>query len=149
MELRVEPVVFPEWEVFIDSFDPAVSARTSTVGLMSIAVDIDDLPDAVAERTFGYLLTVGGDERPKAVALVPTVVDGELRFTVGAGTGRNVGERPRVSIVFPPTATDEFSLLVDGDARLEPCAAGARGADGGEMLVVVTPTWAVRHRPAP
>jgi hypothetical protein len=51
-----------------------------------------------------------------------------------------------VSIVFPPTATDEFSRLVDGDARLEPAPDG-RGT--GEMLVIVTPTWAVRHRPAP
>ncbi|CAN5606041.1 hypothetical protein BH23ACT3_BH23ACT3_05220 [soil metagenome] len=113
---------------------------------MSIAVDLAELPAAVAERTFGYLLTVGGDERPKAVALVPTVVDGELRFVVGGGTGRNAGEHPRVSIVFPPTVTDEFSLLVDGDARLEP---DPGGREGGEMLVIVTPTWAVRHRPAP
>jgi hypothetical protein len=120
--------------------------RASTVVGVSIAVDLADLPAAVAEREFGYLLTVGGDERPKAVALVPTLVDGELRFAVGGGTGRNAGERPRVSIVFPPTATDEFSLLVDGDARLEPDP-DRHGT--GEMLVIVTPTWAVRHRPAP
>lgn len=113
---------------------------------VSIAVDLADLPAAVAERPFAYLVTVGGDERPKAVALVPTIVGGELRFVVGGGTGRNAGERPRVSIVFPPTASDEYSLLVDGDARLEPAPAG-RAA--GEMLVIVTPTWAVRHRPAP
>jgi hypothetical protein len=71
------------------------------------------------------------------VALTPAIVDGALRFAAGGRTCRQAVARPAVSVVFPPTADDAFSLVVDGDAVV----------DG--TTVVVTPTWAVRHRPAP
>jgi hypothetical protein len=108
-----------------------------TLPVMSIAVPLEDLPGAVAARPFGYLLTAG-DERPHAVALRPVVQDdGGLRFEAGGRTCGNAIARPSVSVVFPPIDGDGFSLVVDGDAMVK-----------GDV-VVVTPTWAVRHRPAP
>jgi hypothetical protein len=41
-----------------------------------------------------------------------------------------------VAVVFPPTADDSFSLVIDGDATVE------------GSTVVVVPTNAVKHRPA-
>jgi hypothetical protein len=62
----------------------------------------------------------------------------ELRAEVGHRTAENASARPTVSLVFPPAGADRFSLVVDGTATVE--------ADG--TTVVVTATWAVRHRPA-
>jgi hypothetical protein len=104
---------------------------------VSIAVPLDDLAREVERRAFAYLVTTSDDGRPHAVALVPVVADGALRFDAGGRTCRNATDRPAVSLVFPPTADDRFSLVVDGTAAV----------DGS--TVVVTPTWAVRHRPAP
>jgi hypothetical protein len=56
---------------------------------------------------------------------------------VGPGARANVVARPDVSLLWPPVAIDGMSLIVDGRARLD-----------GEVIVV-TPTWAVLHRPAP
>ena len=41
-----------------------------------------------------------------------------------------------VVLLFPPIEADGFSMIVDGEAEVN--------GDG----VVVTPTWAVLHRPA-
>ena len=104
---------------------------------MSIRVALEDLSTEIAGRGFAYLLTAADDGRPHAVALVPAVVDGTLRFDAGRGTCANARARPAVAVVFPPSADDAFSLVVDGTARV----------DGGTIVVVATS--AVRHRPAP
>ena len=115
---------------------------------MSIPVPLDRLRDEVGRRAFGYLVTVGDDQRPRAVALVP-VLDEEGRFhlEVGERTGRNAAARPAVTMVFPPAEHDDHSLVVDGTL-----AVGGTVTDGDPadtITVVLTPTWAVRHRPAP
>ena len=99
---------------------------------------LDELAAAVAERDFAYLMTVGDDGRPRAVAVTVRADGHRLAAMVGQRTRDNLVARPGVSLVFPPTATDRFSLVVDGDAATQ-------GDDGD---VVVTATWAVRHRPA-
>lgn len=110
---------------------------------MSIAVSIDELFEQVGRWGFGYLLTVSEGERPHLIALRPTVEgvgdDRALRFDAdGRRACRNAGERPHVSIVFPPGRhSDGYSLVVDGTATVV------------DRYVDVQPTSAVLHRPAP
>ncbi|MAT07067.1 MAG: hypothetical protein CL424_18700 [Acidimicrobiaceae bacterium] len=119
---------------------------------MSIEVPISQLPDELARREFGYLVTVGDDARAHVIALRTRVVRGAdgavvLRFETGSGrASRNVAGRPTVTVVFPPvelphTEAGDMTLIVDGVARI---------ADGSiDDALDVTPTWAVLHRAAP
>jgi hypothetical protein len=105
---------------------------------VSVAVPLEGLEAELSGWDFAYVLTTSEDGRAHAVALVPSVVDGALRFDAGGSTCRNAVARPQIALVFPPNAGgDGMSLLVDGDAVVE------------GSTVVVTPTWAVKHRPAP
>ncbi|MDO8364006.1 MAG: pyridoxamine 5'-phosphate oxidase family protein [Actinomycetota bacterium] len=104
---------------------------------MSIAVPLEELPAALAAYPWGYLVTVGDDQRAHTLA-VPTVwSDGGLQASVGRTTRANVLARPQLTMVFPHPSPGEYSLIVDGDARV--------GDDGALEL---RPTWAVLHRPA-
>lgn len=110
---------------------------------MSVPVSIPELFDQVGRWGSCYLLTVSEDQRPHLVALRPAVTgtgdERRLRFDAGGGRScRNASVRRAVTLVFPPhPGADGFSLVVDGDATVD-------GAD-----VVVRPTGAVLHRPAP
>lgn len=113
---------------------------------MSIAVPLEDLAATIAAfGSVGYLLSVGDDGRPRANHLTFTAEGPTVRAGLGARTAVNVRARPSVSLLFPPVAGgDGMSLIVDGDAAVEDAS------DGGAIpTVVVTATWAVRHRPAP
>lgn len=103
---------------------------------MSIAVPLDELAAALSAHPWGYLATVGEDGRAKCLAVPTQFVAGALVATVGRRTAENVVARPAVTMVFPGATGEEYSLIVDGDAQV----------DGDELKV--TPTWAVRHRPA-
>lgn len=104
---------------------------------MSVKVDLAELARHVAERRFAYLLTVGDDLRPKAVAVTP-VVEGDVLAVdgLGPGTRANLTARPDVALVWPPVEEGGYSLIVDGRAA---------STDDG---VRVTPGHAVLHRPA-
>lgn len=109
---------------------------------MSIEVPIAELFDQIDRWGWCYLLTVSDDERPHLLALRPTVVgerDRRLRFDAGGGRAcQNASVRSSVTLVFPPVDdADGYSLVVDGVADV----------DGA--FVVVRPSWAVLHRPAP
>jgi hypothetical protein len=105
---------------------------------VSVAVPLDGLAAELGRWDFAYVLTTSDDGRAHAVALVPELVDGALHFEAGGSTCRNAVARPQIALVFPPPVDgDGMSLLVDGDAVVE------------GSTVVVTPTWAVKHRPAP
>jgi hypothetical protein len=104
---------------------------------VSIEVPLDELAAAVAARRFAYLVTVGDDGHAHVVALVPAAAGHRLRFVAGGSSCRNASTRPLVTVVFPPTEADAFSLLVDGEATV----------DGD--VIDVDATRAVRHRPAP
>jgi hypothetical protein len=105
---------------------------------MSVKVDLDQLAEALADFTFAYLVTVGDDYRAKTVAVSPVLTDGVLDVgPVGAGTRRNVAGHDNVTLLWPPREPDGYTLIVDGQARLE-----------GEAVHVV-PASAVLHRPAP
>jgi len=105
---------------------------------MSLEVPLAELA-AELERygPAAYLLTVRDDAR---VHLVHTDIrhDGTcLRGEIGRSSAVNIAVHPTVTLLWPPFEPGELSLLVDGRARVE---------DDGS--VAVTPTWAVRHRPA-
>jgi len=104
---------------------------------MSIIVGIPELAAAVAQRPWGYLLTVGPDLRVHALAVVASYEGGRFEITAGRSTCSNATERPDVTMLFPPLDEGGMSLIVDGTAEVE-------GA-----TVRVTPTGAVLHRAAP
>lgn len=104
---------------------------------MSIPVPLDGLRAALAERGAGaYLLTVSDALSPHAVH-VPLQCDGDvLVVEVGKRTAANAAARSVVSLLCPLRTPDDYSLIIDGTARVE-------GA-----VVRITPTKAVLHRPA-
>ncbi len=104
---------------------------------MSIPVELTKLAEAMERFRFAYLLTSSQDDAaPHAVAVAPVLVDGAL---VLAGLGRrsqaNAQARPKVSLIWPPLAASEYSLIIDGIAS----------TDGAAMQI--RPTRAVLHRP--
>ncbi|MFM7044265.1 MAG: pyridoxamine 5'-phosphate oxidase family protein [Ilumatobacteraceae bacterium] len=104
---------------------------------MSIIVGIPELASAVAQRPWGYLLTVGPDLRVHALAVATALDDGVFRIAAGRSTCSNAAERPEVTVVFPPLEDGGMSLIVDGTADVE------------GTVVCVRPTGAVLHRAAP
>ena len=104
---------------------------------MSIPVAIPDLEAATAERGWAYLLTVRDDLRPHIVAVTPVWEGERMVIGVGRGTARNAGERPGVTLCYPPVEPGGYSLIVDGAASIN-----------AEGHVVFDPSGAVLHRPA-
>jgi hypothetical protein len=102
---------------------------------VSIAVALEELPGKVTEYPFCFLVTTG-EERSHLLAVKPAVVEAGLRCETGHSSRANVVRNPLVVLLFPPVEPDGFSMIVDGEAEVN--------GDG----VVVTPTWAVLHRPA-
>jgi hypothetical protein len=105
---------------------------------MSIAVDIEHLGDEI-ERfgPTGFVLTTSDDGRPHISHVAVTLEHGVLCCAVGGRSAGNARARAQATVLWPPRATDGFSLIVDADATVE----------GSELRL--TPTWAVLHRPAP
>ena len=105
---------------------------------MSVAVDIAHLGDEL-ERfgPTGFVLTTSDDGRPHISHVAVTLAQGVLCCTVGGRSAGNVRARGQATVLWPPRATDGFSLIVDADAAVE----------GSELRL--TPTGAVLHRPPP
>ena len=102
---------------------------------MSIAVALEELAAKVDDYPYCYLVTTG-EERSHLLAVKPTVVEAGLRCETGHSSRANVVRNPLVVLLFPPVEADGFSMIVEGRSEVN--------GDG----VVVTPTWAVLHRPA-
>jgi hypothetical protein len=109
---------------------------------MSIPVPLEQLRTASAERRpHAYVLTVSDDGRPHAVH-APLCWQGVvLAVDVGRRSAANATVRPAVSLLFSVRTADDYSLIVDGSAAVE--------SDAGAHRLLVTPTKAVLHRPAP
>jgi hypothetical protein len=104
---------------------------------MSIKVDLDQLAEALADFTFAYLITVGDDYRAHTVAVQPVLSDGVVDVgAIGNTTRRNVGQHDGVTLVWPPSQSGGYTLIVDGLGR------------ASEDALRVEPTRAVLHRPA-
>jgi hypothetical protein len=103
---------------------------------MSIAVALTDLEAELAEYPWGYLVTVSDDQRAHLLAVPTQFVDGVFAAAAGRGTRSNATSRPDVTLLFPPAAGTQMSLIVDGHAQVF------------DEHVAITPTNAVLHRPA-
>ena len=105
---------------------------------MSIPVELNDVREVAAQQTpFAYLLTVSDDDRPHAVAITPYIGETTITCEAGRRSCANATARPNVSLLWPPTEVDDYSLIVDG----------LTSVDGSTLQI--TPERAVRHRPAP
>lgn len=105
---------------------------------MSIPVQLTDLTSAMSRYHIGYLLTASDDGPPRAVQIRAVARDGDLILNnVGRRTRENVVARPAVSLLWPPSTANGYSLIVDGRAVVE-----------GETLRI-TPDSAVLHRSSP
>lgn len=103
---------------------------------MSIAVDLADLADRIAEYgPVAFLVTVGG-VGPHVVSVGATLEDGQLTCGAGRTTAANAREQPAVTLLWPGSPAGEYCLLVDGDAVID--------GDGDRLLVA--PRRAVLHR---
>ncbi|MEO7122587.1 MAG: hypothetical protein ABI400_05630 [Lacisediminihabitans sp.] len=103
---------------------------------MSKPVDMQVLAKTVAEYGFAYLITIADGDRIHTSAVQPTLAGDDLYVpTPSSRVQKNTGQRPKVSLVWPPREPDGYSLIVDGAAQLE-----------GENLRVV-PSRAILHRP--
>jgi hypothetical protein len=109
---------------------------------MSIPIPIEKLRAATSERPGNaYLLTVTDDARPHAVH-APVCWDGDLlAVDVGKRSAANATSRPAVSLLYPVRAEGDYSLIVDGTAKLDQRENGQR--------LLISPTKAVLHRAAP
>jgi hypothetical protein len=109
---------------------------------MSIPVPLDGLRTAVEERgARAYLLTVSDDARPHVVHVAVHWEGDVLAADVGTRTAANAVVRSVVSLLYPVRTDSDYSLIVDGSAVV------ASRDDGHRLLI--TPTKAVLHRPAP
>ncbi|MGQ0843331.1 MAG: pyridoxamine 5'-phosphate oxidase family protein [Sporichthyaceae bacterium] len=105
---------------------------------MSIAVELADLEATLAKYPFVYLLTVGDQPRPHILALPVRMQDGLVVVPAqGRGSRSRIETNALVTLLAPPHEPGGYSLIVDGTATL------------ADDAVLVTPTWAVLHRPAP
>jgi len=105
---------------------------------MSIPVELAELADAMAVYRFAYLLSIADDGRAHAVAVRPSLAEGSLVVAdLGRRTSANVAARPAVTVLWPPADPAGYSLIVDGQARID-----------GDGVVAIAPERAVLHRPA-
>jgi hypothetical protein len=103
---------------------------------MSVAVELDRLRERVAQSGDAvFLLTVRDGSRPHAISTTTAWDADDLVVEVGAASrsAKNAADHPDVTLLWP-SAGQEYSLIVDGRARL----------DGDRLRI--EPTRAVRHR---
>ena len=109
---------------------------------MSIQVDLERLEAQAAEQgTSAYVMTVSPDDRPHVVRAPVTWTPGGFVAEVGTRTAANAMRRGAASLLFPVRSDDDYSLIVDGTAVVEPIAEGYR--------LLIGPACAVLHRPVP
>ncbi len=110
---------------------------------MSVPVPVDQMEAAVAEfGPLGYLMSTGGDGRPRINHVRFSATGAVLRAGVGGRTRQAIEAQPLVSCLWPGPDTGGMSLIADGRATIVP-------VDGDDQRVeaVIEVTWAVRHRP--
>ena len=86
---------------------------------MSVKVDLDKLAKALADFTFGYLITVGGGFRAHTVAVdaEPARACSRLDPSAGAPVATRT-THPDVTIVWPPNEPGGYALIVDSNTQI-------------------------------
>lgn len=114
-----------------------VREAVTTLWSVSVPVDVAKFAEQInLYGTAGYVLSVRDDHTPHIAHVTFTLANGELRCGASRSAAANVASRSRISLLWPPTEPGGYSMIVDGDARIE-----------GDELVVV-PVSGVLHRPA-
>ncbi len=110
---------------------------------MSVKVPLDEL-GLVAEEygPTAYVVCGSGDVSPRITHVTPVFDGAAVTVVLGGGASRVALENPQVSLLWPATTEQSMSLIVDGVAEVD-------GEPGPDTRVRITPTGAVRHRPAP
>lgn len=106
---------------------------------MSIPVELAELAEAASGYRFGYLITLNGHGHAHVVAVQPVVGGSGVSVgELGRRSLSNLAENPLVTLVWPPSDVDGYSLIVDGEV-----------VDTTDDSVTIRPKRAVLHRPAP
>ena len=104
-------------------------------------VDFQRLAAALSEFQFAYLVTVGDDYRIHTVTVEPELYDRALHVgLIGDRTRANVENHGAITLLWPPSNPDDYSLIVDGQAVVVETA--------GAATLEVVPTRALLHRNA-
>jgi hypothetical protein len=94
----------------------------------------------VKERGAGaYVVTASADGRPHVTYASVRWEGRGLAADIGTRTGLNAQANPTVTLLFPVRSPDDYSLIVDGSAAVDP----------GSQRLFLTPTRAMLHRPGP
>lgn len=106
---------------------------------MARTVDLVRLAETLRDYRFAYLVTVGDDFRVRTTAITPTFDGSRVDIgPVGSHGRENMSTRNTVTLIWPASEVNEYSLIVDGQAEIPDDPAGP---------VLVTPTKALLHRP--
>ena len=107
---------------------------------MSMEVSLDDLETvATALGPAAYAVVSDADGPPRITHVTPEFTGSTISFGLGRRSIALLGERGQLGLLWPATEQEAMSLIVDAEI-------GDVFEDG---RVRVTPTSAVRHRPAP
>jgi hypothetical protein len=105
---------------------------------MSIPVDLAVLGETLRAFDYAYLVTITEGSTAHVVAVSPVVRGDKVEIDgLGRRTLSNAGERPAVTLAWPPRVPGGYSQIVDGTAE----TAG--------VGLAVSPSRAVLHRAAP
>jgi hypothetical protein len=101
---------------------------------MNVPVELEALREQIASAGDDvFLLSVRDGSRPHAVSAVVAWDGDDIVLPAGSRSASNVAAAPAVTLLWPSSG-QEYSLIVDGTARVE-----------GDQLRIV-PTHAVLHR---
>jgi len=108
---------------------------------VSIQVSVDEIEAAAADYgDAAYVVAAAIEGPPRITHSMVHFEDGDLIVSVGRRSAAALAINPAVSVLWPATAAQSMSLIVDG------VVSGVVPAEGGSIRVA--PSGAVRHRPA-
>ena len=120
----------------MDAYDFTMSTKSPK------KVDLKRLGGALGDYRFAYLLTVDDDYRMHTVTTEPELREGAMVVgLIGGRTRQNAERRGVVTLLWPPSEPDGYSLIVDGRAELS-------DANDEAAQLRVIPTRALLHRNA-